>query len=409
MYKFAITLITILIITFMSTPVFAESNQKELSDQKIFTSVINLIDTKILDENLSDNLKKVFIQKFNHSSIVKNPSTASLLQRTILDAFNTDLGKILKSDLVINKIKTTYSPSAKINSSSHVKVDYYGFLPDGSSFDNSYERQYSFDFQNGSGTVIPGFEQGVIGSSKGDIIQINIGSDLAYGQSGIEGLIPKNSNISFIIEILDVQDIYDNDYEDKVIDNIPKDLVESGIRWPYYEDIALNNADLQTSNPILITFTDFRCPFCAEYHKVLTKLASERPDTAIFYRNFPLTALHPEAYEIAVGAQCVKSQVGAAGALKFIDYAFKNQAKDLKLNDVLKNTNFNNTTIRECVEDNSAVIEKIEADTQEAYMLEFHGTPTTFIITPTNKVVTLHGAYSYQNLIKALDSAEVGS
>ena len=67
---------------------------------------------------------------------------------------------------------------AKINDK--VRVHYKGSLQDGTVFDSSEERQ-PLEFVIGHGTVIPGFENGVIGMSEGDTKVISIQSEDAYG------------------------------------------------------------------------------------------------------------------------------------------------------------------------------------------------------------------------------------
>jgi peptidylprolyl isomerase len=61
-----------------------------------------------------------------------------------------------------------------------VSVHYTGRLDDGTVFDSS-EGNAPLEFAIGSGNVIPGFEQAVIGMSPGDSKTATITSDDAYG------------------------------------------------------------------------------------------------------------------------------------------------------------------------------------------------------------------------------------
>ena len=61
-----------------------------------------------------------------------------------------------------------------------------------------------YTFTLGSGSVIPGFDRGVIGMKVGGIRRLIIPPDLAYGAAG-SGNIPPNSNLVFDIELLSVQ------------------------------------------------------------------------------------------------------------------------------------------------------------------------------------------------------------
>lgn len=62
----------------------------------------------------------------------------------------------------------------------NVKVHYTGKLDDGTVFDSSVDRD-PLEFTIGSGMIIPGFEQAVIGMAPGDSKTELIPSDNAYG------------------------------------------------------------------------------------------------------------------------------------------------------------------------------------------------------------------------------------
>jgi FKBP-type peptidyl-prolyl cis-trans isomerase 2 len=62
-----------------------------------------------------------------------------------------------------------------------VKVHYHGKLNDGTTFDSSDGRD-PLEFEVGSGMVIPGFDEGVIGMSVGEKRTINIPAEEAYGE-----------------------------------------------------------------------------------------------------------------------------------------------------------------------------------------------------------------------------------
>lgn len=82
-----------------------------------------------------------------------------------------------------------------------VTVHYHGWLADGSTFDSSYQRNQPFRFDLG-GRVIPGWNMMVKEMRRGDIVLVEIPSDLAYGDRRA-GSIPPNSTLYFKIEVLD--------------------------------------------------------------------------------------------------------------------------------------------------------------------------------------------------------------
>jgi peptidylprolyl isomerase len=69
----------------------------------------------------------------------------------------------------------------QVKSGDTVKVHYHGRLNDGTTFDSSEGRD-PLEFEVGSGSVIPGFDNGVTGMQVGEKKTINIPSDQAYGE-----------------------------------------------------------------------------------------------------------------------------------------------------------------------------------------------------------------------------------
>ena len=69
-----------------------------------------------------------------------------------------------------------------------VTVHYTGYLPDGSRFDSSRDRNKPFKFKLGAEQVIPGLDLGVAQLSKGERAKLTIPASLAYGERGFPGL-----------------------------------------------------------------------------------------------------------------------------------------------------------------------------------------------------------------------------
>lgn len=70
----------------------------------------------------------------------------------------------------------------------HVKIKYTGTLKDGTVFDTSDGRE-PLNFILGSGQVIPGFEEAVLGMSQGESKTVTIPVDKAYGPHNEEMVI----------------------------------------------------------------------------------------------------------------------------------------------------------------------------------------------------------------------------
>jgi len=86
-----------------------------------------------------------------------------------------------------------------------VKVDYTGWLTDGTKFDSSVGTGRPFDFMLGAGNVIKGWDEGVAGMKVGGKRQLRIPPDLAYGQAGHPPQIPHSATLIFDVELLDVK------------------------------------------------------------------------------------------------------------------------------------------------------------------------------------------------------------
>ena len=84
-------------------------------------------------------------------------------------------------------------------------VQYEGFLEDGTKFDSSLDRGRPFQFVIGSGRVIKGWDQGVMGMKEGGKRSLFVPSHLAYGERQVGNMIPPKSNLIFHVELLEVR------------------------------------------------------------------------------------------------------------------------------------------------------------------------------------------------------------
>lgn len=85
-----------------------------------------------------------------------------------------------------------------------ITVHYTGMLTNGQVFDSSLNRGQPFSFQLGSGQVIQGWDQGLIGAQKGGKYRLLIPSAMGYGERGAGQSIPPNADLIFDVEVIDI-------------------------------------------------------------------------------------------------------------------------------------------------------------------------------------------------------------
>ena len=119
----------------------------------------------------------------------------------------------------------------KIIHHSWVQIEYTGSFESGEVFDTNVGKNRPLVVQIGMKEVIPGFEQGIIGTTKGTKRKIKIPAELAYGEKGGGDVIPPNTDLIFEFEIIDVLDPhYKMINSDELIDKINNNAVALDIR-----------------------------------------------------------------------------------------------------------------------------------------------------------------------------------
>ncbi|MDE1164610.1 MAG: FKBP-type peptidyl-prolyl cis-trans isomerase [Pseudomonas sp.] len=84
-----------------------------------------------------------------------------------------------------------------------ITTHYTGTLADGTVFDSSHQRGKPFQCVIGTGRVIKGWDQGLIGMQVGGKRKLWVPAHLAYGERTM-GAITPHSDLTFEIELLEV-------------------------------------------------------------------------------------------------------------------------------------------------------------------------------------------------------------
>jgi len=159
----------------------------------------------------------------------------------------------------------------------------------------------------------------------------------------------------------------------------------------------------------IIEFSDFQCSYCGKFEKevlpLITKNYIDTGKVKFVFRNFPLTSLHPYAFQAAEAAECVKNEGGDSAFYKFSGWLFdvqntvtkKNLDKFSKKNleTEAKKIGYNITLCLSSGETKNIIYKDLRAGTSAGVQ----GTPTFFI---GNKMIV--GTQSYTSFKNIIDS-----
>lgn len=110
--------------------------------------------------------------------------------------------KTTPSGLQIIEIKPGTGKEATAGST--VSVEYTGWLTDGTKFDSSVGSD-PIVFPLGTGSVIEGWDEGLLGMKVGEQRRLVVPPTLAYGSQGAGGVIPPDATLIFDVKLMEVQ------------------------------------------------------------------------------------------------------------------------------------------------------------------------------------------------------------
>lgn len=121
------------------------------------------------------------------------------LEAALKDA-TTSSGELVK--LVTDDVRIGTGDEVKKGDT--LTVHYVGTTQDGVRFDSSYERGSPYSFTVGAGTVIKGWDEGLLGMKVGGQRILVIPPSMGYGSMQV-GSIPPNSPLVFSVELLKIE------------------------------------------------------------------------------------------------------------------------------------------------------------------------------------------------------------
>ncbi len=179
------------------------------------------------------------------------------------------------------------------------------------------------------------------------------------------------------------------------------------------EDHILGSLDAPVK---LIEFSDFECPFCKRFHRVMKRLVDEYVKTgkvAWVYRHFPLDSLHSKARKEAQAAECANELGGNEAFWSFTDTLFEvtpaNNRLDLAvLPRIAQDIGLDRAKFEACLAGDSRggkYAAHIEADVQDATASGGTGTPYSLVIASNGKVFPINGAQPYRAVKSIIELA----
>jgi peptidylprolyl isomerase len=106
------------------------------------------------------------------------------------------------NELIIEDLQ--FGTGKAVSKGALITTHYTGWLTDGTEFDSSHHKGKPFQCVIGTGRVIKGWDQGLIGMQVGGKRKLSVPAHLAYGERQVGPLIKPNSDLVFEIELLEV-------------------------------------------------------------------------------------------------------------------------------------------------------------------------------------------------------------
>lgn len=162
-------------------------------------------------------------------------------------------------------------------------------------------------------------------------------------------------------------------------------------RSPFQNDLDKLKTDLQPSfgtpgaPAVVVLFSDFQCGFCKEEALMLrTNLLKTYPtQVRVYFKDFPLTSIHPWAKPAAIAGRCVFREKPAA-FWEYHDWIYNNQQQITpenlkeKVLGFAKEKGLDSVPLTACM-DTKATEKEVDRELAEGKALGINSTPTMFL------------------------------
>jgi FKBP-type peptidyl-prolyl isomerase-like protein len=120
------------------------------------------------------------------------------------DVTGLDFSEVGEPSAELQIAEVTTGTGAPVEQGQTITADYFGQLADADApFDESFSGE-PFQAPIGVGSLIPGWDQGLVGLPVGTRVVMSIPPELGYGDGG-SGPIPGGATLYFVVDIIDAQ------------------------------------------------------------------------------------------------------------------------------------------------------------------------------------------------------------
>lgn len=164
----------------------------------------------------------------------------------------------------------------------------------------------------------------------------------------------------------------------------------------------------------IVEYSDFECPYCANFHKTMEQVMSEYKDggkVAWVYRHFPLDQIHPDARPASEASECVAELGGDEAFWNYSKLLFANAPSSLSSDNLKQNAvslGIDENAFNACVSE-GRYKKQVEEDYQSGLELAKNdpnfGTPYSVVVSKKDGTqVTIPGAQSYAVIKQLIDT-----
>ncbi len=173
----------------------------------------------------------------------------------------------------------------------------------------------------------------------------------------------------------------------------------------------------------IVEYSDTSCPFCKVFHTTMRKLMDEygkSGNVAWVYRHFPIDKpdalgriLHPNAGKEAQALECAAELGGNDAFWAYTNRLYEitpsvtpdspNGLDQAELPKIASAVGISVGTFNTCLS-SGKYKDKVEENYIQGINAGIEGTPSSFILTPGDKIIPVSGAQSYETLKQAIEA-----